>query len=235
MALDPIIVVNGVSSLIFVIISILVGIFIMANYSQHKNVNLIYVGLAWIGLSEPWWPSSISFLVSLSNVDGLDKVTYFFIGNVFIPIFVLLWLLAMANLLDWKLKKQMSILYIIGSVIYEIVFIYYLFTSPDFIGTKNGPVDVDYELFTILFQFINLVIVVGTGLWFAINSLKSDQKRVKLKGEFLLIAFISFVVGTAWDIVATHPLSRLILVISAIIFYIGYVLPPSIEKILIEQ
>jgi len=235
MGLDPIIIVNGVSSLLFVIISILVGIFIIANYFQHKNRNLIYVGLAWIGLSEPWWSSSISFLVALFNESGLGDLEYFFIGNFFIPVFVVFWFTAMGNLLEIKAKKQITAFYVIISLLYEIFFIYFLFNNSNFIGMKKGPVDVDYELFTILFQFINLIIVVGTGLWFAVNSLQSQAKRVKLKGKFLLIAFITFVTGTVWDIIFTQPFSRLLLVISAIIFYIGYVLPSSIEKLFIGE
>jgi len=234
MALDPIVIINGVSSLIFVIICILVGIFIIGNYFQHKNINLIYVGLAWIGLSEPWWSSSFSFLVALFNDSGLSNEIYLFIGNAFLPIFVLLWLVAMGNLLDWKWKKYISSIYSIGAILFEIIFIYFLFTNYTIIGKKVGPVDVDFGLITILFLFVNLVLFFGSGIWFAVNSLKSDQERLKLKGKFLLSAFIIFVAGTTWDIIATNIFTRLLLVISAVIFYIGYILPPKIENFFIK-
>jgi len=234
MVLDPIVIINGVSSLIFVIICILVGIFIIINYFQHKNINLIYVGLAWIGLSEPWWSSSFSFLVALFNDSGLSNEIYLFIGNAFLPIFVLLWLVAMGNLLDWKWKKYITSIYSIGAIIFEIIFIYFLFTNYTLIGKKEGPVDVDFGLITILFLFLNLILFFGSGIWFAVNSLKSDQERLKLKGKFLLGAFITFLIGTAWDIIATNIFTRLLLVISAIIFYIGYILPSSIENFFIK-
>ncbi|MBD3196126.1 MAG: hypothetical protein GF317_13795 [Candidatus Lokiarchaeota archaeon] len=235
MALEPIVVINGLSSLIFVIISILVGIFIISNYFQHKNMNLIYVGLAWIGLSEPWWASSVSFLIALFNDTGLSNEAYLFIGNVFIPLFILFWLKAMGNLLDWQRMKLISLIYTIASITFEILFMIFLFINYSIIGQKVGPVDADFGLFTILFLFINLVLFFGTGIWFAVSSVKSDDKRVKLKGQFLLVAFITFVFGTAWDIIATNPLTRLLLVISAVIFYIGFVLPPNIQKLFIKE
>ncbi len=197
-------------------------------YFEHKKNNLLLVGLAWIGLSEPWWPSSISFIITLIDGIGLDFVSYVFIGNFFIPFFVLCWLLAMIDLLGIRRKKVTLTIYISISTIFEIIFLYLLFTTPALIGEMLNPVDIDYDIFIIVFLLFNLILVFSTGLFFSIRSLKSENITIRLKGKFLLIAFLSFCIGTAIDVIISTPFARIILVSSAIEFYIGYMMPDFI-------
>ena len=73
------------------------------------------------------------------------------------------------------------------------------------------------------------------GVLIAINSIKSDTPEIKLRGKFLLAAFISWSFGAIADAtipltVITLPIIRIILITSAIEFYIGFVLPDWIKK-----
>ncbi len=233
--LDPIIIINGSSSLIFVIICVIVGFLIMIKYKKFEDLNYLYVGLAWIGLSEPWWSSSVSFIVALFNGIGLSDQAYLFIGNFFIPIFILFWLLAMEDLTNLGKKHIFTIVFSICSVIYEIFFLYFLITDYTLLGKMQGPVDVNFSVLVIIYLFISLIILFLTGIIFAINSLRTNDPRVKLKGKFLIVAFISFLLGTAFDIIITNPITRLVLVLSAIFFYIGYILPPAIENLILKK
>lgn len=227
-------IVNGSSSLIFVIICITVGILIVRNYFRFGSKDFLFVGLAWIGLSEPWWPSSVSFIVALFNETGLTDLLYFFLGTFFLPIFILFWLLAMEDLINLGKKHMIPILFGIGSVIFEALFLFFLFTDYTKLGRMQGPVDANFSLLIIVFQFISLLVFFLTGLVFAIQSLRSKEPGIKLKGKFLMVAFISFTVGTVLDILITSPITRAILVLSAIIFYIGYMLPPGIRKLFLK-
>ncbi|MHA1467605.1 MAG: hypothetical protein ACTSP6_05940, partial [Promethearchaeota archaeon] len=59
--------------------------------------------------------------------------------------------------------------------------------------------------------------------------------EIKLRGKFLMAAFISWTFGAIADAiipltVITLPIIRIILITSAIEFYIGFVLPDWIKK-----
>jgi len=232
--MDPITITNGISSLIFVIICIIVGALILRNYFKFGNRDFLYVGVAWIGLGSPWWSSSLSFLVALFNEVGIIDQLYLFIGTFFLPIFILLWLLAMEDLIRFGTKHIIPIIFTICSIVFEIIFLFFLFTDYTKLGKMVGPVDVSFSLLIILYQAISLLLFFITGFIFAIQSVKSKEPSINLKGKFLIIALVSFTIGTVFDILATNPLTRGILVISAIIFYFGYILPPGIKKVFIK-
>ena len=71
MALNPLDILNGVFSLIFVVISLFIGLVILTRYFKYKERIYFLVGATWIFISEPWWPSCVSFLVALSNGVGI--------------------------------------------------------------------------------------------------------------------------------------------------------------------
>ena len=77
------------------------------------------------------------------------------------------------------------------------------------------------------------------GILIARESLKSEDREIKLKGRFLLIAFISWTIGALMDAaldpnIITLTIARLILISSAIEFYCGFLLPERIKKIFLK-
>jgi hypothetical protein len=74
------------------------------------------------------------------------------------------------------------------------------------------------------------------GIPFSRVSLRSEDPEIKMKGKFLLIAFISFSVGTVLDFAIPSPITyliaRLILLSSSLEFYIGLVLPRWAKRVL---
>ena len=240
MALEPLDIINGVFSIIFVVISIMVGLIILSRYFKFKEKIYLLVGATWVFISEPWWPSSISFLVALNNEVGLREQIYFLIGNVFTPLAIVLWLVAFTEFLYTEKRKQILIIAAIYGVIYEILFITFLFINPDIIGELNPPVDVNYQSFTMFFLISFLAIVVITGVLFARLSLQSDDPEVKLKGKLLIIAYIAFTIGALLD--SAIPLNavliiftRLILIASALFWYGGFILPRWMRKLFLKS
>ncbi|MFX1592548.1 MAG: hypothetical protein ACFFCL_07640, partial [Promethearchaeota archaeon] len=73
MSLNLLDTVNGVFSLIFVVISIMVGLIILSRYYRYKERVYLYVGTTWMFISSSWWSSSISFLVALGNGVGIPR------------------------------------------------------------------------------------------------------------------------------------------------------------------
>ncbi|MFX0141358.1 MAG: hypothetical protein ACFFDN_47410, partial [Candidatus Hodarchaeota archaeon] len=188
MTLNPLDIVNGTFSLIFVAISIMVGLIILSRYFRYKEKVYFYVGTTWLFISSSWWSSSVSFLVALTNEVGIPSQLYFLIGNFFTPFAIILWLLAFTEFLYTEKRKLILLTFSIYGLIFEIVFFILLFLAPSQIGILNPPVDVRYESFVLVYLISFLIIVIVSGILFARLSLKSDDLEVKLKGKLLVMA-----------------------------------------------
>ncbi len=239
MSLNPLDIVNGVCSLVFVTISLLVGVIILSRYFKYKERIYLLVGMTWIFISCPWWSSSISFLVALFNSVGISPEAYFTIGNIFVPFAIIVWLMAFTEFLYTEKRKLILLVFSLYGSIFEILFFTFLFVKPKLIGELNPPVDVRYNSFIMIFLISFLVIVVFTGFLFANLSLKSKDPEVKLKGKLLVVAYITFSVGSLLDLAIPLNeiaiiITRLILIISAICWYGGFLLPKFMKKYLLR-
>ena len=93
--------------------------------------------------------------------------------------------------------------------------------------------------FMIFLIFILLSTLI-TGVIFAVKSMAYDDKRIQWRGRFLLIAFISFVISAVIDAIfpitaLTLVLARVLLISSAIEYYLGFHMPEGITKLLIKE
>ncbi len=61
MSLNQIEFYNGLTCLIFMAISIILGSKLVLKYFKDKNRVYLFVGVTWIILVEPWWPPAVSF------------------------------------------------------------------------------------------------------------------------------------------------------------------------------
>ncbi|MFX1302130.1 MAG: hypothetical protein ACFFBV_04510 [Promethearchaeota archaeon] len=240
MTLYPLDIVNGTFSLVFVAISIMVGLIILSRYFRYREKVYFYVGTTWLFISSSWWSSSVSFIVALINGSGIPEWLYFLIGNVFTPFAIILWLIAFTEFLYTEKRKLILLIFSIYGLIFEIVFFILLFIDPSQIGMLTPPVDVRYESFILVYLISFLIIVIFSGILFARLSLKSDDLEVKLKGKLLIMAYIFFAVGAVLD--SSIPLNeitivitRLILIISAILWYGGFLLPKWMKKLLLKS
>ena len=232
--------VDGVCSLIFVAISLLVGFIILSKYVKYKERIYLMVGATWILISCPWWSSSLSFLVALFNDVGITPEAYFLIGNILVPFATVLWLLAFTEFLYTEKRKLILLVFALYGLIFEILFFSFLFVDPNIIGELNPPVDVRYNSFIMIFLISFLLIVVVTGFLFANLSLKSKDPEVKLKGKLLIIAYIAFAIGALLDSAITLNevtiiITRVILIISAICWYGGFLLPQWMRKLFMRK
>jgi hypothetical protein len=240
MTLEALDIINGIFSIIFVAISLLVGLIIFSKYIQYKEKIYLFVGATWILISEPWWPSALSFLIAINNEVGLSEESYFLIGNIFIPVAIILWLIAFTEFLYTEKRKIILSVFIIYGIIFEILFFVFLSLDPALIGKLNPPVDVNYKSFIMVSLISFLLIVVISGFMFANLSLKSDDPEVRLKGKMLIVAYISFSIGALLDssIPLIAPLiiiTRLILILSALAWYGGFILPRWMRKIFLKN
>ena len=231
---------QGIFTLIFVSISIILGLVILLKYFSIKRKELFFVGAAWIFLSSGWWGSSFSFLSIILFNYTFEPFLFLFIGNVFIPIAVLCWIYAISRLIYTKSKTKILVLFLAICVPYEIVLVIFLIINPSLVGTMKGRFYSQPELFTMLFQIFALLVTIITGLIFSVRSIKSKDPEIKWKGKFLLIGFISFTIGAFIDAIITlDPVTlvvvRLLLIASSILYFLGFLLPDRIARLLIPK
>ncbi|MEJ2251537.1 MAG: hypothetical protein P8Y70_14525 [Candidatus Lokiarchaeota archaeon] len=232
--------IQGGSSFVFVVISIIIGVTILIKYFEYRNIQLLLVGLVWIGISTPWFPDSINFIWLLLFSTTIPITVSLLLGLVSLPVVMVLWILVFAEFLYAEQKNIIVLIFIIIGVIYEIVFITLLAINPTLIGYY--PVSALQMVYTFGFEIFLLIFIavfLVTGTLFARESLRSDKSEIRLKGKFLLIAFISFTIGSILDSLNLgNPIfviiSRLILISSGIEFYIGFILPDRIKRVFLD-
>ncbi|MFX0105547.1 MAG: hypothetical protein ACFE75_08655 [Candidatus Hodarchaeota archaeon] len=260
MELEPVDYLQGSFSLIFVIISLIIGFTILSKFSEFKNRLYILVGIAWIGVSVPWVPDSISFLMNLIVQRSLDTGWYFIIGNCFLPIALITWSIAFTDMIYRQAQKKMVLTVVILSILFEITFfvLFFIelqqpspFTTDNLIGNINPirPFTVDFGLFIIVYLIIIILYMLVTGFIFAQKSVKLEDREVRLKGKLLRAAFITFTVAAVLDaslgMIFEDPadpllavmvvIVRVLLIFSALEFYGGFLLPRWMKEIFMKK
>jgi len=237
---DLLTILNGIFSIIYVSISLIIAIHMILIYFKTKKNLLLLVGITWIGIVSPWFPSSVSFIVALFNEVGISRELYFIIGNIAAPILIIIWMLAFTEFFYKNRRTLLLIFSVIYGIIFESIFLYLLFTDPASIANFRPPTDVDYRgIFMVIAATVILYVLI-TGVIFSYNSIKTYDKETKIKGYFLLIAFISYGIGAFLDAaisagIALLVITRLILISSAIEWSFGFMLPDVFKKRFLKE
>jgi len=208
-------------------------------YFEFKTRDYIFVGIAWMGISNPWLPDAISFLMIIFIQSNLTPEASFVIGYAILPFFILCWLIAFTDLLYQSSQKIMLIIFIIFTISFEIILFFLLFTNPSLIGIFIGPFQIRWSLFMQIYLVIFILIAIISGIMFARVSIKSHNPEVSLKGKLILAAFISFTLASFIEaFFHLDPLSvvitRCILISSSIEFYLGFILPKWVRNLFLK-
>ena len=250
--MDVVDILQGSLSLIFVLISLFIGVTIISKYGKNKNRLYILVGLCWLALSTLWLPEASSFLMSLFIQQTLDIGWYFIIGNIFVPVALICWIIAYTDMVNKEKQKIAVALILVFSIVFEGLFFYHLFLDINLIGEIHPirPFSADLGYFLAILLLLSFLILFVTGFNFARKSIRSENEEVRLKGKLLQFAFIaftiaavieksirSFLIGTVFPDPSVLFFSvmlvvmRLLLISSAIAFYGGFLLPGWMKKI----
>ncbi len=239
---------TGSLSLTTVIISTFIGLRIASKYFEHKRKELLLVGFTWVLLCEIWWSSAFSFLAALFTGEGYtpNPKIYFLLGNLLIPIALFMWLTAFTNFLYKEKKKIILLIAAASGLIYYVAFFYFIFTDVSVIGTLIGNgVDAEYKSFALFYLISVLLVFFITGILFARVSMRSNDAEIKLKGKFILLAVVFFTIGAALDglkpflfdevLNAILIINRIILFLSSLAFYSGFLLPHFIKSLILKE
>ncbi|TFF89702.1 MAG: hypothetical protein EU548_06760 [Promethearchaeota archaeon] len=230
--------VNGTLSLICVIIAIIIGIRIMLKYFQTKQPMFLYVGLTWIGIFTPWFSSAIAFLTALILMTPINPTIYFIISGSGAVLIVYLWMSAFCFLTNKK--KALIWIVTIETAVIEAIYLIFVFINISLVGSLQSLVDAKYELIGALL-FINLMLIyISTATIFAFESIRSYDKTIKLKGIFILAASYMFIISALLDTVfdlgiIALTIVRILLMVSGILFYFGFMPPKILQKLILKE
>lgn len=241
--------INGFFTIIFVVITILIGLIIINKYRERREQRqFLYFGLFWAGMTTPWWPQAAIFINFLISGVIIEMDFWMIIGVAFLPFTVIIGIMAYLIVLpiEESKKNPIRIITYTPNIIFEIflVFAIILQKIPEWVAdhepfNEGGAFVIDWSLYSVPYFILSLIVFLIFGIYFSKLSMEADKPELKLKGKFLFIAFISFATGTMIDFIIPNPIvyliARLILVSSSIEFYIGLMLPRWISKILIKQ
>ncbi|MHA1488833.1 MAG: hypothetical protein ACTSRI_04165 [Promethearchaeota archaeon] len=226
---------EGIFGLVWVLIAIIVGLRIILKAVSLKRKELITVGLTYIFACSAWWGVAFQF-ISYGFFDfKLDTLSYLFVANVFIPIGLVCWVYSFCDIMNPNLKKKFLIVITLICFCWEIFLIYFLFINIEIVGVLEGVFDSKHTIFSLIFIIFAILTFLITGVIFSLKSMKIDDIAIKWKGRFLLIAWISFTVGAVLDAAIalteiTLIIVRLILILSAIEYYLGFFLPKGFAE-----
>lgn len=241
--LDDLTQLSGIFGFLGVAIAWLYGAIVLYKAIKTKEKLLYYFFLAVIFTISPWYPSGLGYIYWLITRGEIVYPIYVLIGTIGIPIALLSWLQIYMPALHAKQKNIATILALVFSIVFYIYIIYFLFIAPgapvdDLIGIKRSPIDIDYKSFVIGFLAFSLIISTVTGNEFAISSLKVKENPVIVwKGRFLILSFNFFAIGAIGDgfiplSPATLIIFRIFLMLASTFYYIGFIMPKWMKKIL---
>lgn len=230
----------GAFGLTFVLISIVIGIRILLNYFSMKSKPMLTVGLTWIFLCSPWWGGAFSFLGLLLFNATIPEYPYLIINNVFMPLAVLCWIYSFSKLNYPNLTSILVPIFLVITILYEILVIIFLIIDPSVIGTFTGVFKLQSGILAMVFQIFAIFIAIVTGILFAKKAMSSENQKIQWKGKFLLIAFIMFTIGGLMEAIftmndVTLVLVRIVLIASGFSYYFGFLLPESIANKLAKE
>jgi len=232
----------GSFTLISVIISTILGLFITLKYFKFKQIELLLVGITWILLASPYWSDAIQFLIVMIFNIEINTPLYFFLANAFIAPIHITWAYAFTNFLFKNIKKQLMLFFIIEALVFEIAFLTVFFINPLLIGDQKSAFVVEWAIWIQIYLLFSIILFLVTGFLFARSSLKAEDSEIRLKGKFLIVAFLTFTIGTLIDVIGAESpteitilLARTFVIISSLCFYIGFTLPKFIKDVFIKE
>ncbi|MHA1196178.1 MAG: hypothetical protein ACTSRH_07980 [Promethearchaeota archaeon] len=227
-------------SLIFIIIVFAIGFRILFKYFKYKKIEFITIGLTWIFLSSAWWWGVLNFLEILIFNIRASSFLYLILANFFVPWALLSWIYSLTCLIYQNKKKLLLAIFSIICISYEILLIVLLIINPSMIGVEINPNVVSRTALTLSFSIFAIIVAVITGLFLASHLIKSTDQRTKIRGFFLLSAFLLLTAGAAldsfsWTNLIIIAIIRTLLILSSIAYYFGFFLPERIAKLIIKE
>lgn len=241
--LDDLTQLSGIFGFLAVVIAWIYGLIVLYKAIKTKEKVLYYFFFAIIFTMSPWYPSAFGYIYWLITREAFAYPFYVLIGTIGTPIALYSWLQIYMPALHPKQKNVVTMITIGISTIFYVYLFFFLFFAQiapidELIGIKRNVIDIDYKAFVLVFLAFSLLVSTITGNDFSIASLKIKNNPVILwKGRFLIVSFNLFAIGAIGDgFIELTPVTliifRTLMLLSSTFYYIGFIMPKWMKKIL---
>lgn len=230
----------GIVTLIFILVTVFISGKMIYQGIKNNNSSISYVGVVFFGIASLWFGVALNFLsvLILNTIPSLEL--YFIMHGGFVAFVIPFGIAAITELLVYKdrTRKLLILISLIFAGIMELIYLTIIFTEIELLGTLKAPIQVEYGIFSYVYLSILLVIFLFFGGNFIRESLNSLEPVVKLKGKLLLASLIIFTFGCILEVffedIWIFVVARILMMISAISFYMGFLMPKRVENALLK-
>ena len=227
---------TGIILFIVMILQFGLSVVLLAKYSSTKDKRVLYFSLFMAFGTLAFLSISINFINILVTGNSIGAFPYLLIAFGIAPISVLFWMILMTELMYQNKRKIILGLFLIYWIVVRIMFFYLLFTDIDSLATNIWIGGLQQGIFLRVVQVIRLLIILIFGILFFLQSHKSENKEVRLKGTLFLLGILVLVGGMLLYSITTNPIFILIFMIPALLFFYGSLtMPEFIKRIFIKE
>ena len=233
--------VQGSLSLLYVVITLLLGIKILLKYLEYKKPEFLLIAV-WMNFHHQW-PAAISFVGFILFDYTLDPPVFLFIVLGFVTIGTFSWTLVFSravipNLKRKKLMKGITAYLRIMALFFLFLFAYWSIIDYTVMGTvEKFNMEGNTSLMLLLLA-IGQSVTLLTFIVLYRSCKKSEDLKVQWGGRLILISNLVFVFSQVLDgfpiSITILMISRILLVLSSLFVYIGWFMPDKIAKWLIK-
>ena len=235
--LDLIDVYDGTIAIIVTMIMIVLCLKSIAKYYKYKVINIVFIGIAILGLSARYWPRIVTLISILITKNAISPELYFILGyghSIGLISWMIGWIITIE--MKKKVKKIAMGAFFCFEILYFLLFYTCLFFNQSLIGTyspvfndKSGPIILTHTVVMICL----LIITISRAY---LDTRKTSVKEIRLKGDFLFFGMLFLFIGTILNLFfKSELLYSIFLIISVFFIYIGFTIPKWIKKLLIRN
>lgn len=248
--MDPVVVINGIITLILLIFLTIIFIVLIKKYVQYKNRTILTTAIGFFFLFEAYWAVEVAFFWYLFTNSGIPYEVYFIIGYAFYPICTGGLLTFLTDFLYKEKKKMIFTFSLIYFAIMETLFFIFLFSPYNrvLIGDYTSEITIKFGIFLLIHLFLMvLMLIIGCTFMF-LDLRKSNEYELRLRGNLSLLGMLLFIIGMTIDTVVYNTLepiyegaisirilARVFLLFSAIFFYGSFILPEWMKKLFMKK
>lgn len=235
--LDLIDVYDGTIAIVVTIIMIFLCLKSIAKYYKYKVINMVFIGIAILGLSARYWPRIVTLFSVLITSNSISPELYFILGyghSIGLICWMIGWILTVE--MKKKVKKIIMGAFFCFEIIYLILFYACIFFNQSLIGTyspvfddKSGPIILIHTVVMICL----LIITISSAY---LDTRKTNVKEIRLKGDFIFYGMLFLFIGTILNLFfKSELLYSVFLIIAVLSIYIGFTFPKWIKNLLIKN
>ncbi|MBN1801558.1 MAG: hypothetical protein JW891_08645 [Candidatus Lokiarchaeota archaeon] len=225
--LNPQEIFTGIFAVIFVSISVFIGLLFLKKYFNSKRIEQLSLGLTWVLLSSGWWGSAFSFLSIIISGYAFRTFEFLFLNNAFFILAIIFWIYSFVHIFYQDKEKNILIITTIIFSTLDAIFICLLIIDPTSVGQVNGYFYQDSGIYLSILNYLIPLVSFILGVFFSVMSIKHDEPSIRKRGIILLIAFSSLLIGALGSELFENELilltiMRIILLSSAIEYYVAF-------------